>query len=348
MTLPWHHHSVDSSASRSFALPGWWRDGEAIAARELKPAIDILSDMAELMMQRLGSEDCGRNEDAGIALDLAVRAFVSEALSKLDAVIALLTVGCFDQVEPILRSLHELVVDLYLIIDDDDAFDSWSHWQTVEAAVLALKMDPGKPSREGRDLPARREELAADLRLRLRLSHPTGEANIPEDADLETVLRRYSKLRTGRGFPGSWRSEYQHLNEITREALIAKVAKSIWDVTSDGAPVLLEGWELLRAEVEAQFGPMYSYWSGETHNSPMSIARKIDPRQLTTSVHGSVEATVAPIGGVVLQMSRVMAVFERAICASADLRRWEVLVERIHEWSLARGPSPLPFWFVEG
>jgi hypothetical protein len=121
----------------------------------------------------------------------------------------------------LLRSMCEPVWDLYLCVGDDRVLESCVHLATVEQALLALAMDEKLPSPTGRDLAARRRELAAELRARLKESHPIVESALAAEADLQDVLAVHGKTRFGRRRPRSWQQEFMHTTGLTRPPTLA-------------------------------------------------------------------------------------------------------------------------------
>ena len=258
--------------------------------------------------------------------------------------IALLSAACVDQVEVMLRSLHELMVDLYLVLRDERAMQCYVDFVSVEQAVMAAKMDPAATIRPRQDLVTRRRELGTVLRGRLRESHPEHEEALPANAELNVVLDVYSRRRFGSRHPRSWKQEYRRLHGQRREDIVRTVAAGIWEVLSNGGPVLLEGWNLLLSDLQDEFDLMYGHWSSAVHNSPLAMNRKVDPGTMVVSIHGTGQGAVAHVGAAMVQFTTLMMAFEFHACDEAELTVWKSFIDQMGEWadSLHLPPSPFP------
>lgn len=311
----------------------YWRDqAETVVDAFYGEALQILTRAAESAASRLGGEDC-RPKDPPTARGLVLLTSTARAISILDAIVALLETACVDQVEVMLRSLHELAADLFLVLVDDRALDSYVHFATVEQALLALASDHALPRPEGHDLEARRNELAAELRARLRESHAAADAALDTNADLAKVLAKYARKRFGNRRPQSWKQEYRHLHGLKSEDLLRTHALGVWEATSGGLPVVLEGWEILISGLRAERDMLYKHWSSEVHNSPLAMNRKLDPTTLLVSIHGDGSKGIAQAAAALVQFSRIMFAFEYHACAKSSREPWSSLVEEMSVWA---------------
>ena len=126
------------------------------------------------------------------------------------------------------------------------------------------------------------------------------------------------------------------------------VAAGVWEAISDGAPVLLDGWNILLSDLQAEFDIIYGHWSSEVHNSPLAMNRKVDPGTMVVSIHGTGQRAVAHAGAAMVQFTRLMMAFEFHACGGAELTAWKSLIDQMGEWADSQPVPPPPFIEADG
>ncbi|MEX2251385.1 MAG: hypothetical protein WD895_04845 [Acidimicrobiia bacterium] len=254
----------------------------------------------------------------------------ARAIGTVDAVHAVLGVGRVEQADMLVRTLIDLQADAFVLAADKRAFDYYRDWATVEQARGALQMRPDEIIRPGRDLEARRKELAEDLVGRLA-KVDSAKAIEFSDRPLEDVLEVFCRSRYGSRRPPSWRQGYMENAGLSHDELrqiIIETAGAIIEQERVPEPLRSEFARSFERELEVLFG----YLSGEIHNSPLTMNRLVDPTNWTIRVHGDIQGLPRPLTAAFQHLLRMMLLFEHEWNPPAPVSEWSDQAVAIGDW----------------
>lgn len=318
--------SSDNAESEACEVPSWRREARQ-SADVYRQGIALLGASLEFAVERLQAiYMAGSDEGGGQAL---LPVLAARAIATVDAIHALLTVGRVEQADMLLRTLVDLQADAHLLVATQDAVYYYADWATVEQARDALRMRPDEVSRPGRDLAARRVELANELIARLGEYEPE-QARALDGRPLEEVLAEFCKFRYRSRRPSSWRQGYMdHVGLSTGDAR-ARIVQTAAEVAQlEGVPEEIQEFfeETFTRELELLFG----YLSGEVHNSPLSINRLIDPSSRAIRVYGDAAGIPRPLLGAFQHLLRIMLLLEHSWIEDPAISEWSSLALAMSE-----------------
>ena len=283
-----------------------WRLEARQSAESHREGIDLLGDTLEFAVERLEAVyGEGRAGGGGRSL---LPILAARAIGTVDAIHALLTVGRVEQADMLVRTLVDLQADAHLLVGTEDAASYYVDWAKVEQARAALQMRPEEMVRPGRDLAARREELANELISRLGDYEPESARRL-KGRPLDEVLESFCKIRYRSRSPISWKQGYMRGVGLTAAAVRERIVVTAAEAAQlEGLPNHMREFfqQTFARELELLFG----YLSAEIHNSPLAINRLIDPSTKAIRIYGDTAGLPRPLMGAFQHLLRIMLLLE--------------------------------------
>lgn len=308
----------------------FWREQARENVDPYREGLDLLGTALEFSLERLQAVDITKEALSGAGGRAVLPILAARAIGTVDAVHALLAAGRVEQADMLVRTLMDLQADAYLLAAEEEAFGYYADWATVEQARTSLQLRPDEILRPGRDLEARRNELAAELVDRLA---KLDEAKAEEMAGrpLEEVLPGFCQRRYGSRWPPSWRQGYaQKLGLSADDLRRIIVGKAVQVIEREKVP------DPLRDEFEANFERelelLFGYLSGEIHNSPLTMNRLIDQSNWTIRISGDIEGLPRPLAAAFQHLLRIMLLLDNEWGTTSAAKEWSDLAAATSDW----------------
>ena len=308
----------------------YWREQAKEHVEPYLEGLELLAGALEFSFERLQAIELTSDALAGAGGRAVLPILAARAVGTVDAIHALLALGRVEQADMLTRTLIDLQADAYLLAADESAVGYYADWATVEQARTALVMRPDEILRPGRDLEARRRELANDLLERLTGLDQEQAENLVSSS-LEEILAAFCRKRYGSRRPPSWRWGYRQVLELTdddlRQVIIGK-AVEIFEYEQVPDALRSEFKRNFERELELLFG----YLSGEIHNSPLSMNRLIDQTNWTIRVHGDIPGVPRTLASAFQHLLRIMLLFESQWSQTSAHAEWFDRATAVSEW----------------
>jgi hypothetical protein len=310
-------------------IPSWRRHArEAVAPYQT--GLDLLGSSLDFARERLtGAEVTAKGFATGEGRS-TVLLLTARTIGTADAIHALLGVGRVEQAEMLVRTLVDAQADAHLLASRPDAFGFYADWVRVEQARQALQLREDEIIQPGRDLAARRAELADGFVARLAEWDPEAAAGL-KDHPLEEVLEGFCRSRYGSRRPSSWRQGYTNRAGLSsdqlRELIIVKAAEA---AQLEGVPTSVRDQfqQLLDRELALLFGHL----SGEIHNSPLTMNLLVDPQTLAIRLDGNVPALPRALAASFLHLLRMMCLFDFVWGQPPVAAEWSSRAMALSDW----------------